>query len=91
MTIPTPTPHPPTCPKCGAVIDAATAVDPDDKDVPRTGDISICIKCGWVMIFDGDPALPRDLLPSEQLDVLSDPDIMAALIQIAVANRTRLQ
>jgi hypothetical protein len=90
MTTHIPTLHPPTCPKCSAPIDAATATDHSDT-LPYAGAICICIKCGWVMIFDGDPLLPRDLHPDEQMDVLSDPDVMAALVRIALANRTRLQ
>lgn len=52
------------CPNCGHVIDRATSAFGDHT--PREGDISICIRCAQVNIFNADcsirPATLTDLM-----------------------------
>jgi hypothetical protein len=42
------------CPECGYSIDTAGTLDPRGPKVvrPRPGDISVCINCGDVAVFD---------------------------------------
>ena len=39
------------CPYCGYKLNDATGVD-DSSSVPRPGDISVCLDCGGVLLFD---------------------------------------
>lgn len=42
-----------SCPGCGCKMDMALSVSPDfPQQQPRPGDISICIKCGELLVFD---------------------------------------
>lgn len=38
------------CPLCGYEMDCVTCVDTPDQ-APRPGDLTICIKCGEVLVF----------------------------------------
>lgn len=78
------------CPKCHTTIDAATAADLSD-DTPKQGDLAVCWTCGYVMKFDGPIPLPRTLTPDEERDILSSPDVMDALIRVAMAKRNSIQ
>lgn len=42
-----------SCPTCDYAADAATCVDKRDAR-PRVGDITLCLKCGEILIFDED-------------------------------------
>lgn len=51
------------CPTCGYVVDAASiAVGPESCRPPSEGDISLCFKCGEVMVFRDDLSLRLALL-----------------------------
>ena len=39
------------CPICGYVMDAATVADGGPPVVPKDGDMSVCLKCGTILIF----------------------------------------
>lgn len=39
------------CPQCGRVMELASSLTSDDA-VPSCGDVTICIGCGAVMMFD---------------------------------------
>ncbi len=41
------------CPTCGADLNAATAMS-DPESSPSPGDLSLCIKCGELLVFDQD-------------------------------------
>jgi hypothetical protein len=45
-----------TCPYCGYKIDAISGID-NEKDMPKKGDVSICIKCAGFMTFTEDCSL----------------------------------
>lgn len=57
--------HDPRCPECRGLLDAATLVPErgDRRDVPvgeamphaRSGDFSVCLYCGALLRFEGDP------------------------------------
>ena len=44
------------CPYCGYKIDAASDIA-DEKNTPKKGDVSICIKCAGLMTFTEDCSL----------------------------------
>lgn len=46
-----------TCPHCGHRLDLATGID--HTLMPRPGDVSICIECASILIFD-DAMMPRE-------------------------------
>ena len=58
------------CLKCGKRVDEATALD--DEAVLYAGDVSICIYCGDVAMYDDDLLL-RPCLPDELAGIMADP------------------
>lgn len=40
------------CPTCGYAIDAATLLNYGDAR-PAAGDLSLCLNCGALLVFDG--------------------------------------
>jgi hypothetical protein len=50
------------CPKCGKTFDATTGAY-DNNIVPRKGDVTVCIKCGEILVFKEDM---RTRLPTEK-------------------------
>jgi hypothetical protein len=45
------------CPHCGRGADGVT--DPFEEEVPKPGDISICVYCRDVAVFQGDLSLRK--------------------------------
>lgn len=41
-----------TCPSCGSKHDACSAIGYDEPQVPDPGNISLCIDCGDLSVFD---------------------------------------
>jgi hypothetical protein len=41
------------CPACKYVNDRATSLE-DESLVPKAGDLSVCLNCGEIMIFNDD-------------------------------------
>ena len=58
------------CLRCHHKLDAASCLA-DDAAVPKPGDITICIKCGYLMTFTDDLSF-RDLTEEEVLEVTLD-------------------
>ena len=58
------------CLRCHHKLDAASCLA-DDAAVPKPGDITICIKCGYLMTFADDLSF-RDLTEEEILEVPLD-------------------
>jgi hypothetical protein len=55
------------CPVCGATLNAAGIPDDPQARPPEPGDLSVCIRCAWVLMFDAELRLveaPRALLDS---------------------------
>jgi hypothetical protein len=68
---------PSNCTNCGALMDAVSGVAP--KRPPRTpspGSMTVCIKCGHVMIFDKHLRL-RDPVGKEFLAIAGDKRLLA--------------
>lgn len=58
----------PTCPQCGAVLDATTPADPESSAEPSAGDITVCLHCAAALKF-----VPVAL----KLEKLTTADLMA--------------
>lgn len=41
-----------TCPNCSYKLDGAATLDPEEECSPREGDISLCINCGQILVFN---------------------------------------
>lgn len=57
------------CEKCGQVLTDHEMLE-DPEAVPRDGDISVCIFCGKVMVFDKGRI--RNLTPEEEIALPDD-------------------
>lgn len=64
------------CFQCGELIDGFTGVD---ADFPKDGDVSICVNCCAVLIFDGKTK--RFIKPSKEFErkALSNPALKRAI------------
>ena len=60
------------CPKCGDILDAAMHAFRDAT--PEPGDITVCLKCGYVMAFSKKLRL-RELTKAERRLTANDPKI----------------
>lgn len=65
------------CPRCGYQFDRCTGVL-DETHVPKNGDVSLCMRCGTVLIFTAD--LHQRLANETDLQQLSD-DQLALLLR----------
>lgn len=74
MGTPVPLSH---CLGCGVEMDEATVVADDAKrTAPRDGDVSLCLHCGHIMIFEN--GYPRNPTSAEMYDIAGDRRIIAA-------------
>ena len=65
------------CPKCGFLCDAVS--DPEGSDSkPQEGDISICINCAKLLVFDKD--LKLQPCPEEKINSL-DEDTLKIIVK----------
>lgn len=75
-----------TC-KCGKKMDRASGITGDRG--PKSGDISVCLRCGNINIFNEDLTL-RDLTMDELLELKSQPEnwdtVQAARTYIFIHN-----
>ena len=74
------------CLSCGHVNDGALSLDSEQR--PKPGDVTLCVRCGFVMSFDENLST-RQLSPTEALVVLSDPRIAFLKTMVVRANRER--
>jgi len=49
----------PHCPRCSTLLDAATDTNLQDPRTPKPEDLTICIKCGLLLVFTADMSLRR--------------------------------
>jgi hypothetical protein len=65
------------CPYCGHLLDSATAMD-DAPARPKPGDVTMCIKCGFLLVFDDTMRLTK---PDEALlvEAMEHPDVKLML------------
>jgi len=74
------------CPICGAAHDAATNLD--SGSIPKPGDLTICISCGYVMAFTDDLSF-RKLTEPKQAEAYADPRILNCTTAIAMMNSAK--
>lgn len=63
-----------SCPNCGSTLNRATSLMGDHT--PSDGDVTICLRCGHIMIFENDR--PRNPTDAEMREIAGDPRIIAA-------------
>lgn len=61
------------CLACGHSFDAASCMTDDAQ--PKPGDISICIECGYIMMF-GTNLRVRELTASEMIEIAGNREIV---------------
>lgn len=71
---------PAPCLNCGKVNDRLGGAI-DEHSVPVPGDVTMCIECGHLAIYDENPQRLRELTAAELLEVMQDPEIQA--VQLA--------
>ena len=64
------------CLCCGKECDTATCVGQEGEVRPSSGDITVCLYCGYIMAFDDNLAV-RELTQDEMRDIAGDPRILA--------------
>lgn len=81
-----------SCLVCGHRMDRhAQLAEPDEEDAePETGDVTLCIRCGYVMIYDDDLRF-RHPTPAERAEFLADERIAIAIAAINRMNQMRNQ
>lgn len=52
-----------TCPACGELVDGVQAINDEENPLPKPGDVTICIYCGELLIFDEDG---KERVPTEE-------------------------
>ncbi len=70
------------CPACGSPNDAATScdeTDPEQKVRPMPGDVSVCIRCASIMVFQ--PDLTLKVVALDELDTDDDTKFQIRRIQ----------
>jgi hypothetical protein len=70
------------CPYCAYELDAASTVPGVPDASPNSGDVTICIACAGVMIFQQDLSV-RKPTEVELAVVLADPDVLQ-LIKVII-------
>lgn len=71
------------CPVCSEILDGATNVTDDTS--PQKGDVSICVYCGSVLVFNEDQTLriatDEELksMPADRMDMIKTIQVAAAL------------
>jgi hypothetical protein len=63
------------CLNCGVTLVAAGTADPSLPAAPHPGDVTVCIRCAAVMIYD-DHLRPRPFTDAEISQLLADPEAM---------------
>lgn len=77
------------CPECRSTLDGATGVDHDER--PKPGDVSLCLYCGTILVFEEDRlrrAQEKDLAEIPETDK-KKLDRITRLSAIARQARTR--
>lgn len=61
------------CPFCGHKLDGVTSGPGQDPDAtPRPGDVTYCIQCAGVLVFEGDPLSVRKAAAEEVREIMAE-------------------
>jgi hypothetical protein len=74
------------CPFCGHPLDAATAVPANGEAVPEAGDVSACLNCAGLMIFD-EALRVRKPTTDELREAMSLPETIQLVAAIRYLHR----
>jgi hypothetical protein len=77
------------CPYCNHKLDAASAGPNNPQAVPKPGDITICIGCANVLIFDVGRRPQRPTM-GELQEAMQDPSVLRAIQIIRHVIRDKL-
>lgn len=64
----------PRCAKCGEKLDGFTAVNDLDA-TPEAGNVTVCVRCGQLMVFQADKTLAITTPEQLRADGWSDDDL----------------
>lgn len=67
------------CSACGKANDSVSMFPDGERELPRAGDLSICLYCGHLAIFMADDLGLRELSDVEKEEAAKDPRIALAL------------
>lgn len=73
------------CPYCGEVNDCASGLF-EPESVPSAGDVSICLHCAGVTIYNADLTV-RVPAEEERLQLEDDPQVALAVFAVACLGR----
>lgn len=76
------------CPYCGHTLDAATAGPFNPDAEPRPGDVTVCLHCIELLVFD-EATLPRKPSGDELLDVRTDPQVQLVMARLRLLTKRR--
>jgi hypothetical protein len=71
------------CPTCGNIMDRATCFHDSEAHPPKEGDISVCIKCADVMVFNKEGTM-REATINDLLALDSSAQMHLELAQRAI-------
>jgi hypothetical protein len=77
---------PDACPFCGHWLDRLWAGPGNPEATPRPGDVTICIKCGGLMILDPDLRV-RPPTDDEQAEALADPQVSLLITAVRMSRK----
>lgn len=78
------------CPYCGHKLDTGQiAGSESSKEVPRTGDLGVCIQCAGFLIYTDDKGATRPLTPPEfaELDKETMTELEETRLRVQAINR----
>lgn len=70
------------CTSCGEAMDSAMNAQFGINNVPSSGDVTVCMYCSHIMIYD-DNLILRDPSNDELIDIAANKDILRAVNAIA--------
>jgi hypothetical protein len=77
-----------TCLECGYLMDATTGLN--DAYYPNKGDVSICVRCGALALFDPTPfGMALRPVPPEQRDAVEALPVVRQVRSAIVSLRAR--
>jgi hypothetical protein len=76
------------CPRCGTPVDAATGVFDARDGSPGPGDVTVCLYCAAVSVFDADLRL-RPPTAEERREMAQDKRVQRTVAEITRFNSRR--
>lgn len=74
------------CPTCGERLDACRAIG---RRIPKEGDISLCINCSAILVFDKNLIMVKPD-KNELAEIMANPDIAMAVTVTKLYQRFKM-